>query len=61
MRRGVSMKLTRKPGMFVLAVWLIAHALVSYFNIAFTGLTTVMALLVLVAGVLILLFDEKTA
>lgn len=55
------MKLTRKPGMFVLAVWLIAHACISLFNIAFTGMSTVMGILVLAAGVLILLFDEKTA
>lgn len=55
------MKLTKKPGMFVLAVWLLAHAFISFFNIAFTGLTTVMTILALAAGVFILLFDEKTA
>ena len=47
------MKLTRNVGMLLLAVWLIVTGIVPLFNLSFSGLGTVMAILAIAAGVLI--------
>ena len=47
------MKLTRNIGMFLLAVWLLLTGLVPLFNLSFSGLGTVMAILAIGAGVVI--------
>jgi hypothetical protein len=49
------MKLTKKVGMLLLGIWLILNGLISFMNLGFSGLGTLMALLALAAGVLILL------
>ena len=51
----MTMKLTRKIGMLLLGIWLILEGLIPLFNLSFPGLGTVMALLVITAGVFILL------
>ena len=48
------MKLTKKLGMLVLAVWLILTGLIGLFGLTFTGLSLIMGLLAIVAGLLIL-------
>jgi hypothetical protein len=51
----MTMKLTKKIGMLLLGIWLILKGLSPLFNLSFSGLGTVMALLVITAGVFILL------
>ncbi len=48
------MKLTRNLGMLLLGIWLILTGLMPLLNLSFSGLSTVMALLALIAGVLVL-------
>jgi hypothetical protein len=48
------MKLTKKLGMLVLAVWLILTGLIGLFGLTFTGLSLIMGLLAIVAGLLLL-------
>ena len=47
------MKLTRNIGMLLLAVWLVMTGLIPVLNLSFSGLSTVMAILAIAAGVLI--------
>jgi len=47
------MKLTRNIGMLLLAVWLVMTGLIPLLNLSFSGLSTVMAILAIAAGVLI--------
>ena len=42
-------------GMLLLGVWLVLHGLIELVNFSFNGLTTVMAIIAVVAGVLIVL------
>jgi hypothetical protein len=51
------MRLTRRPGVILLAIWLILHGLIVIFNISFTAEAIVMALIAIAAG--ILLFVER--
>ena len=51
----MTVKLTKKIGMLLLGIWLILKGLIPLFNLSFSGLGTVMALLVITAGVFILL------
>jgi len=51
----MTIKLTKKIGMLLLGIWLILTGLIPLFNLSFSGLGTVMALLVITAGVFILL------
>ena len=51
----MTMKLTKKIGMLLLGIWLILEGLIPLFNLSFSGLGTIMALLVITAGVFILL------
>ena len=51
----MKLRLTRKLGMILLSVWLIASGLIAILNLSFTGLSIVMAILAIAAGVLILL------
>jgi hypothetical protein len=51
----MTMKLTKKIGMLLLGIWLILEGLIPLFNVSFPGLGTVMALLLITAGVFILL------
>ena len=47
------MKLTRNIGMLLLALWLVMTGLIPVLNLSFSGLSTVMAILAIAAGVLI--------
>lgn len=47
------MKVTKNVGMLLLGVWLVLTGLVPLFNLGFSGLGTVMAVLAVAAGVLI--------
>ncbi len=47
------MKVTRNLGMLLLAAWLIMTGLIPLFNLSFSGLGTVVAMLAIAAGVLI--------
>jgi len=49
------MKFTRNLGMLLLAVWLILTALIPMLNLSFSGLSTVMHVLAIAAGILIIL------
>lgn len=51
----MKLRLTRKLGMLLLSIWLIASGLIAIFDLSFTGLSIVMAILAIAAGVLILL------
>ncbi len=48
------MKVTRNIGMLLLAIWLILVGLVPLLNLGFSGLSTLMAVLAITAGVLII-------
>jgi hypothetical protein len=48
------MRLTKNLGMLLLGVWLILTGLISLVGLSFSGLTIVMGLLAIVAGILIL-------
>jgi hypothetical protein len=50
----MTIKLTKRIGMLLLGIWLILEGLIPLLNISFSGLGTVMALLVITAGVFIL-------
>lgn len=47
------MKVTRNIGMLLMAVWLILTGLIPLLQISFSGLSTVMAVLAISAGILI--------
>jgi hypothetical protein len=49
------MGLTRNIGMLLLAVWLILTGLIPLTNFSVSGLSTIMAVLAMVAGILILI------
>ena len=49
------MRFTRNLGMLLLAVWLIMTALIPMLNLSFSGLSTVMHVLAIAAGILIIL------
>jgi hypothetical protein len=55
------MKMNKNLGMVLLSLWLILHALISFFNIAFTGLYIITGGLALLTGIVILFFDKPTA
>ncbi len=48
------MRLTKNVGMLLLAVWLILTGAVPLLNLSFSGLSTVMAVLAIAAGILII-------
>ncbi|HLF24764.1 MAG TPA: hypothetical protein VJG32_00390 [Anaerolineae bacterium] len=48
------MRLTRNLGMLLLGIWLILNGLVSLLGLSFAGLSVIMGLLALFAGLLIL-------
>jgi hypothetical protein len=49
------LKLTKNLGMLLLAIWLILTGVIPLFNLSFSGLGTVMAILAIAAGALILI------
>jgi hypothetical protein len=49
------MKITRRLGTLLLAIYLILFGLASLFHVNFTGMAEIMGILALAAGVLILL------
>jgi hypothetical protein len=51
----MTMKLTKKPGMLLLGIWLVLKGIIPLFHLSFSGLGTVMAVLVIAAGAFILL------
>jgi hypothetical protein len=54
------MKLTKNIGMLLLGIWLILNGLIPLLNIYFSGLSTIMAILAIAAGVFILGWHDKT-
>jgi uncharacterized membrane protein HdeD (DUF308 family) len=48
------MKLTSKWGFLLLAVWLILTGLITLFDLSFSGMSVLMGILALAAGILIL-------
>ena len=48
------MKVTKSLGMLLLAIWLILTGLIPLLNLSFSGLSTVMTIIAIAAGVLIL-------
>jgi hypothetical protein len=48
------MKLTKKLGWLLLGIWLVLTGLISLFSLSFNGLSLIMAILAVAAGVLIL-------
>jgi hypothetical protein len=55
------MKLPNNLGMILLAIWLILYGLIALFNLSFQGLSVIMGILAIAAGVLILLNHLGTA
>lgn len=55
------MKMTKDWGMLLLGIWLILSGLIPLLHLFFSGLSTIMALLAIIAGVLILWPVGKTA
>jgi hypothetical protein len=51
----MTVHVTRSVGMLLLAIWLMLTGLFSLLTVSFTGLSAIMAILALAAGVLILL------
>jgi len=49
------MRITRSIGMLLLAIWLILYGLIALFSLSFSGLSLIMGLLALAAGIFILL------
>lgn len=49
------MKLNKRLGLQLLAIWLILKGLIPILHLSFTGLSTVMAILAVASGVLLLL------
>lgn len=49
------MKITRRLGMLLLAIWLILTGLASLFNVSFSGMGIIVGILALAAGILLLL------
>ena len=48
------MKVTKNLGMLLLAIWLILTGLIPLLQLSFSGLSTVMTIIAIAAGVLIL-------
>ena len=51
---GNNMRITKSIGMLLLAIWLILTGLIALFNLSFTGLSLIMGILAIAAGILIL-------
>ena len=51
----MKLKLTRKLGMILLGIWLILSGLIAILNLSFTGLSIIMGILAIAAGILLLL------
>ena len=49
------MKITKNIGFLLLAIWLILSGLIGLFSLSFAGLSVIMAILAIAAGVFILL------
>jgi hypothetical protein len=50
-----NMHFTRNWGMLLLAIWLILYGLIGLLSLSFAGLSVIMAILAIAAGILILL------
>ena len=55
------MKMNKNLGMILLSLWLIAHAVISFFQLAWSGLNTIMPVFALVTGLVILFYDKSSA
>ena len=55
MTKEDKMRITRRLGMLLLAIWLILEGLSRLFNVNFSGMGIIMGILVLAAGILLLL------
>jgi hypothetical protein len=51
----MKLNITKNIGMLLLSIWLILNGLIALLSFNFSGLSTVMAILALVAGVFIIL------
>jgi hypothetical protein len=49
------MKITRNIGFLLLAIFLILYGLIALFNLSFSGLGIIMAILAIAAGIFILI------
>lgn len=49
------MRVTKNIGMLLLAVWLILTGVLPLLNVGFSGMSTVMAVLAIAAGILIII------
>jgi hypothetical protein len=54
-RKETIMKFNRNIGFLLLAIWLILYGLIALLGLSFSGLSLIMALLALAAGIFILL------
>ncbi len=52
--------MTERLGFILLAIWLILEGLIMLLGLSFSGLTIIMGILALVAGIIILLRDVGT-
>ncbi len=48
-------RFTKNIGMLLLAIWLILNGLIALFSLSFNGLSVIMGLLAIAAGIFILL------
>jgi uncharacterized membrane protein HdeD (DUF308 family) len=48
-------RFTKNIGMLLLAIWLILYGLIALFSLSFTGLSVIMGLLAIAAGIFILI------
>ncbi|HTT69303.1 MAG TPA: hypothetical protein VMF70_14860 [Gemmatimonadales bacterium] len=55
------MKMNKNIGMVLLAIWLIVHGLLVLTNFTFSGLSTIMAIVAIAAGLLIWFWDKSAA
>ena len=51
----MALRLTRNLGMLLLAIWLILTGLIPLLNLSMSGMSQLMAILALAAGVLVLI------
>jgi hypothetical protein len=48
-------RFTKNIGMFLLSIWLILYGLIALFSLSFNGLSIIMGLLAIAAGIFILI------
>ncbi|MGA2503271.1 MAG: hypothetical protein ABSG01_04185 [Anaerolineales bacterium] len=51
----MKMRITHNIGFLLLAIWLILYGLIALFSLSFAGLSVIMAILAIAAGIFILI------